>query len=64
MLVSDAPPEAVLLNDSQDVHFILQNLECEEDYGGIFLFDGKAWGFYGVIPYLKNELFEIGPWEN
>jgi hypothetical protein len=64
MLISDIDkrPDVTLLTDSQDVTQILQDLHCEEDYGGIFLFDGKAWGFEGNVPYLNKTLYEIGEW--
>jgi hypothetical protein len=64
MLISDIDkrPDVTLLTDSQDVTQILQDLHCEEDYGGIFVFEGNAYGFEGNIPYLGNALYLIGPY--
>ena len=64
MLISDIDkrPDVTLLTDSQDVTQILRDLHCDEDYGGIFLFDGKAWGFEGNVAYLNKTLYEIGEW--
>ena len=59
----DKKPDVVLLVDSQDVKPLLADLNCDEDYEGIFLFEGNAYGFKGNVPYLSKELFLIGPYE-
>ena len=52
----------VLITDSQDVQPILEALGCTEAYGGIFVFDGNAYGFFGSVPWLGKELTLIGPY--
>lgn len=49
-----------LFTDSQDVTAILNDLGCDEDYGGIFIHNGIAYGFEGNIPYLNKRLYRIG----
>ena len=39
----------VLITDSQDVKQILKDLNCNENYGGIFVFDGNAYGLNGTF---------------
>lgn len=54
----------VLITQDQEVAQVLQDLKCDEAYGGIFVFDGKAYGFKGQVPYLGKKLFLIGPYGN
>lgn len=54
----------ILITDSQDVKPILESLNCKEDYGGIMIFEGNAYGFEGNIPYLSAPLYLIGPYGN
>ncbi len=49
-----------LFIDSQDVTAILEEFGCTEDYGGIFIYDGVAYGFEGTVPYLNKRLYRIG----
>lgn len=64
MLIQDIDRQCgvVLITDSQDVAQILKDLNCDEDYGGIFVFGGNAYGFEGNIPYLGAALYLIGPY--
>lgn len=52
----------VLITQDQEVAQILKDLNCSENYEGIFLMDGKAYGFFGQVPYLGNELYLVGPY--
>ncbi len=52
--------DASLFTDSQDVERILSDLGCKEDYGGIFIYNGMAYGFEGSVPYLNKRLYQIG----
>ncbi len=52
--------DASLFTDSQDVKQILEDLNCKEDYGGIFIHNGIAYGFEGSVPYLNKQLYRIG----
>lgn len=54
----------VLITQDQEVKDILKDLNCDEDYGGIFVFDGNAYGFFGSVPWLGKELYLIGPYGN
>jgi len=57
----DRDPNATLITDSQDVESILIELGVnDDDYGGIFILDGKVYGFSGCIPYLDKALFYLG----
>ena len=56
----DKKCNVVLITQDQEVAQILQDLNCDEPYGGIFVFDGNAYGFEGQVPYLGKELHLIG----
>lgn len=58
----DKHENAELYTNSQDVKAMLEELGCKEDYGGIFIIDGIAYGFDGSTPYLSLQLYEIGKW--
>jgi len=60
----DKKCSVVLITQDQEVKQILKDLSCDEDYGGIFVFGGNAYGFEGNIPYLGNALYLIGPYGN
>jgi len=60
----DQKCNVVLITQDQEVAQILQDLNCDEDYGGIFVFDGSANGFFGQVPYLGNEPYLVGPYGN
>ena len=64
MLIRDIDQKCgvVLITDSQDVRPILEALGCNENYEGIFVFDGNAYGFFGSVPWLGKELYLIGPY--
>jgi hypothetical protein len=65
MKIADIGPNATLITDSQDVRSILIELGIDDDdYGGIFLRDNKAYGFLGCIPYLDKTLFYLGELDN
>ena len=52
-----------LFTDSQDVTAILEELGCTEDYGGIFVYNGIAYGFEGSVPYRGKQLYRIGEYD-
>lgn len=52
-----------LFTDSQDVQLILEELGCKEDYGGIFVYNGIAYGFEGSVPYHEKRLYRIGEFD-
>ena len=52
-----------LFTDSQDVKAILEELNCTEDYGGIFVYNGIAYGFEGSVPYRGKQLYRIGEYD-
>lgn len=56
----DTKKQTFLFTDSQDVKGILEAIGCDEDYGGIFIYDGIAYGFEGNVPYLNKRLYRIG----
>jgi hypothetical protein len=60
----DKKCNVVLITQDQEVKQILQDLNCDEAYGGIFVFDGGAWGFEGQVPYLGLEIHYLGPYGN
>lgn len=58
----DRLPGVELYTDSQDVKAMLEELGCDEDYGGLFIVNGKVYGFEGIVPYLDKRIYEIGDW--
>lgn len=56
--------EVSLFTDSQDVTAILERLGCTEDYGGIIIYGGIAYGFEGCVPYREKRLYRIGDYES
>ena len=59
----DRKENVSLFTDSQDVTAILEELGCKENYGGIFIYNGIAYGFEGVVPFLAKRLYRIGEYD-
>lgn len=55
-------PGVELYTDSQVVKLMLEELGCDEDYGGLFIVEGKVYGFEGIVPYIDKRIYEIGEW--
>lgn len=62
MRVCDLPPEAILIQDSQERQAVLESLGLEElldQYPTLFVLVGdaeyrKVWGVHGFVPYLDE----------
>lgn len=59
----DCKENVSLFTDSQDVTAILEELGCKENYGGIFIYNGIAYGFEGMVPFLAKRLYRIGEYD-
>lgn len=63
MQIRDIPPDADLIQNSQDIEQILTDLGKINDnyYGGLFVLkDGHVYGFVNIIPYLDLEIDYLG----